>query len=229
MPAIVTLTLNPAIDVSTSTEQVTAERKLRCEAARRDPGGGGINVARVVSRLGGEALAVFTAGGFSGEQLKALIEAEGVASLAIPVNGETREDFTVVETDGGAQYRFVLPGPAMAPDEWTACLEAVTGLSPLPAYLCASGSLPPGAPPDAFAQLADVAVVLGARLVIDTSGPPLKAALDRGVWLVKPNLNEMRDLTGETLADEAAQVAVCHFQEGVQGLQDGPSTWIPSP
>ena len=209
MPAIVTLTLNPAIDVSTSTAQVAPERKLRCAPARRDPGGGGINVARVISRLGGEALAIFTAGGFSGERLRDLVRAEGLASLAIPASGETREDFTVMETDGGAQYRFVLPGPAMAQAEWTACCAALAGLTSPPAFLCASGSLPPGAPPDAYAQLADIAAGLGAKFALDTSGAPLKAALAHGVWLVKPNLNEMRDLTGEALADEAAQVAAC--------------------
>src|SRR5579859_3925003 len=109
MLRIATITLNPAIDVSTSTPRVAPERKLRCSAGRRDPGGGGINVARVVRRLGGEATAVYPAGGFVGRLLQSLVDAEGVTSVAIPVQGETREDFTVYDEAADTQYRFVLP------------------------------------------------------------------------------------------------------------------------
>ena len=97
MTQIITLTVNPAIDVSTSAGRIAPFTKLRCAPARRDPGGGGINVTRVVSKLGGEAAAIYPAGGATGQLLRQLLEREGLQSLAIPTSEVTREDFTVFE------------------------------------------------------------------------------------------------------------------------------------
>ncbi len=104
-------TINPAVDISTSVPVVQPAHKLRCEEVRRDPGGGGINVARVAMRLGADVLAAFTVGGPIGDHLKDLVKQEGIRSLTIPIRNDTREDFAVVETETGQQYRFVLPGP----------------------------------------------------------------------------------------------------------------------
>ncbi len=209
MPHIATLTLNPAIDVSTSTPRVEPERKLRCGPGRRDPGGGGINVARVVRRLGADSTAIYTIGGFVGRLLESLVNAEGVTSMAIPVRGETREDFTVYDEAADTQFRFVLPGPELEADEWTACLDAVRALGRWPDLFCASGSLPPGAPEDAYARIAAIVAGRGVRFALDASGPALKHALDAGVDLVKPNLREMRELTGLGLEDQASRLAAC--------------------
>ena len=209
MPHIVTLTLNPAVDLATSVDRMEPVRKLRCSAGRRDPGGGGINVARVVKRLGADVTAVYPAGGYAGAWLERLIDAEGVNSLAVPIRDETREDVTVFEEASGQQYRFVLPGPRLDADEWAACLEAVATLGPGADFVCASGSLPPGVPDDVYAQLAGRAAGWGARLALDTSGAALKAALTGRVYLIKPSLGEMRELTGAPLDDAAARVRAC--------------------
>jgi 6-phosphofructokinase 2 len=209
MPGVVTLTMNPAIDLSTAVDRVEPVRKLRCEAGRRDPGGGGINVARVVGRLGGAVTALYPVGGDVGRLLQRLVAAEGVASLTVPVAGETREDVTVLDRSSGDQYRFVLPGPRLEEAEWTACLDALRAQGPGPAFVCASGSLPPGAPEDLYARVARLACGWGAKVLLDTSGSALKAALGAGVHLIKPNLRELRDLTGATLDDEAARLAAC--------------------
>jgi 6-phosphofructokinase 2 len=148
MALIVTLTPNPAIDISTSVDEVVPVRKLRCEAARRDPGGGGINVARVVQRLGAEVTAIYPAGGCTGELLRRLVKREGVQSLAIPVAEETRESFTALDQKSGEQYRFVLPGAPLSEAEWCACLDALEAVDPLPPFVVCSGSLPPGVPDD---------------------------------------------------------------------------------
>jgi len=202
MPDIVTVTLNPAVDVATSIERVLDTRKLRCSAGRRDPGGGGINVARVVQRLGGDCLALYLAGGVMGRMLTQLLDAEHVAGLCIGIAGETRENFSVSETATGREYRFVLPGPPVTQDEWERCLDQVNSFAAPPRYLVMSGSLPPGAPADLYARLARTASARGTRVVLDTSGPALAAALDAGVYLVKPSLNELRELTGQPLATE---------------------------
>jgi 6-phosphofructokinase 2 len=107
MPEILTVTTNPALDIATATEIIEPSRKLRCEAPRYDPGGGGINVARAVHMLGGDALAVFPAGGASGQMIEALLGDEGVPNVAVPVPGITRESVAVVERQSGKQYRFL--------------------------------------------------------------------------------------------------------------------------
>lgn len=201
MADILTLTLNPALDLFTSVDQVVPAHKLRCGPHQMHPGGGGINVARVLHRLGADVLALFTAGGVTGERLSELLAQEGLRAQAVPIGGETRESFTVHEGLSGQDYRFVLPGPALTETEWQACLHHVP--SCLPArFVVASGSLPPGVPSDFHARLAQCTRQAGARFVLDSSGPALAAALQAGVWLVKPSLRELRELTGLPLESE---------------------------
>lgn len=209
MTLVVTLTLNPAIDVSTSTERVEPTRKLRCAPGRRDPGGGGINVARVVRRLGAEALAIYPAGGITGRLLQQLVEREEVRSLVIPASGETREDFTVLEAASGEQYRFVMPGPHLHGVEWMACLKALADLAVKPEIVCVSGTLPPGVPDDFYARVAEIVASWGVRLALDCAGAPLRAAIEERIFLIKPNLRELAELTGQSLEDDASRVRAC--------------------
>ena len=203
MTDILTLTMNPALDLATSTATVTDTHKLRCSAPLRFPGGGGINVARVLQRLGADCLALYPVGGVQGQQLRQLLDHEQVRSCCVEIAGETRQSFSVLETSSGREYRFVLPGPTLAPAEWQACLDRFSALDAPPRYLVASGSLPPGVPADFYARLARLARARGTRVVLDTSGPALAEALQEGVYLVKPSLRELRQLTGQPLADEA--------------------------
>src|SRR5262245_39903986 len=209
MPAIVTFTINPAVDISTSVAVVRPAHKLRCAAPRRDPGGGGINVARVVTRFGADVLAVFTVGGPIGEHLKELVAREGIRSLTIPIRADTREDLAVVESETGQQYRFVLPGPALAETEWRACLDALASPDLEPRFLVASGSLPPGVPEDSYAKPATTMRGGDVKLIVDTSGLPLQRALEAGVYLIKPNLREMRELLGTPMDRELDCIAAC--------------------
>ena len=206
MQPILTLTVNPALDVSTATEQVISGHKLRCGASRLDPGGGGVNVSRVVQRLGGRTLAVYTAGGPTGEAYRRLIEAERVPTLAVPIQGSTREDFTVDETTTGEQFRFVLQGPELSEPEWRLCLALVADSIPVGGYVVASGSLPPGVPDDFYAQVARLARLHDAHCIVDASGPALSEALAEGVFLVKPSRRELGLHFGTTLASDESQV-----------------------
>ena len=201
---ILTVTLNPSIDVSAATPTVTTEHKLRCTDVRRDAGGGAINVARVLTRLGADCQALYPLGGVLGQMLRRLLEEDGISSIALDIAEETRESFTVLERASGREYRFVLSGPQLAEAEWQACLDRVAAMSEPPGYVVASGSLPPGAPEDFYARLARIVRARGGRMVLDASGPALAAALEEGVYLVKPNLRELRELTGESLEDEQA-------------------------
>jgi 6-phosphofructokinase 2 len=209
MPHVVTLTLNPALDVSTSTPAVEPAHKLRCAAPLIHPGGGGINVARVLTRLGGDVLALFPQGGVTGRMLHDLLDAEGVACEGVEIAGETRESFAVHEESSGREFRFVLPGPEMTAAELRACLARLEALLPGTVMVVASGSLPPGAPPDFYASVARMLAQRGVPLVLDTSGPALAAALQAGVHLIKPSLRELQELTGEPLADTSQRLAAC--------------------
>ena len=198
MATIVTVTVNPAIDTSCSVEQVVPERKLRCSEPHHDPGGGGLNVARAVRRLGGEAVAFWTGGGALGQLLGRLLDEEGLDHRAIRVEGMTRESLTVLETSTTLQYRFGMPGPPLHSQEVQECLSHVQGFRPTPDYLVLSGSLPPGAPDDLYAQFARQAPA-GCRVVLDASGNALQLGLGAGVYLIKPNVRELGQLAGRVI------------------------------
>jgi 6-phosphofructokinase 2 len=204
---IVTLTMNPAIDVSASVKHIMTDHKIRCLKTRRDPGGGGINVARTLKRFGADPLAIFPMGGPSGHMLERLVAAEEVRHQSFMIARDCRANFTANELETNNQYRFVLPGPTLGEEEWTAGLGLMTAASSS-GYAVASGSLPRGVPHDFYARLArNLRVSGGAKLVLDTSGPPLKHALDVGCYLVKPSLSEFTDLLGEGTPDHAACLA----------------------
>lgn len=209
---IVTLTLNPAIDGASRTDRVQPTHKIRTTGDRYDPGGGGINAARVIAELGGSALPVYLAGGATGDVLDELMAARGMPFRRVPIAGHTRIALSVFETTTGQEYRFVPEGPAITPGEWLACLDLIDGLDF--DWLVASGSRPPGLPDDCFVTLVRRAADRGAHVVLDSSGPALAATLAAGgLALVKPSLGEFRRLTGLPLEDtdavaEAARAVV---------------------
>jgi len=209
VPDIVTLTINPAIDMFVDVDHVEPTGKMRCSAPKRDPGGGGINVARVAHRLGADVAAIYPIGGAIGKLLQRLVEREGIASLVTPSHVETRENFTAYDDATGVQYRFVLPGSRLHQAEWEACLDKLTSLPKRPKFVVACGSLPPGVPDDFFARVVRQAKALGAKAVVDTSRAPLKIALKEGVMLIKPNLQEMADFAGAALDNDADCIAAC--------------------
>jgi 6-phosphofructokinase 2 len=200
---VVTVTLNPSVDLSVSVERLVDTVKLRCSPPRKDPGGGGINVARVLKRLGNTCLAIYLAGGSVGDCLADLLDEERVARKCIAVLGETRENVTVLETSTLREYRFLMPGPTIAQHEWHGCLDALEAITPLPRYVVASGSLPPGVPVDFYARVARWAHRHDVRMFVDASGEALAAALETGVFLVKPSLDELRGIVGAPLATPA--------------------------
>ena len=183
-----TLTLNPSIDVASETDKVEPERKVRTCCERIDPGGGGINVARVLDRLGVGVEALFLAGGATGKAFDELLGRSSLARRPIWIADDTRTSLTVHEKSG-AEYRFVPEGPTISAKELEACREAIAA-TPCD-YFVASGSLPPGVPDDFYGSVAALAREQGAQFVLDTSGPELKAAVDRGgIALLKVSKEE---------------------------------------
>jgi 6-phosphofructokinase 2 len=206
---IVTLTMNPALDVTADAEEVRPTDKVRCHAVRYDAGGGGINVARFAGALGGDVVAVFAAGGSTGERLVDLVYASRTPYTLVPLGGATRESFTVNDRAGDLQYRFVLPGPILTAAECALCLdklrEAIPPAVASACYVVASGSLPPGVPPDFYQRVADLCREVGARLILDTSVDAL-THVRSGVYLLKPSVRELRDCVDRPLSTLPEQV-----------------------
>jgi 6-phosphofructokinase 2 len=206
MQSILTITMNPTIDKSTRVQRVVPERKLRCEALRYEPGGGGINVSRAIRKLGGKSTALYTSGQSHGQMLEALLEQEGLDHRPMQIKERTRESFTVYEDSTGQQFRFGTPGPELKESEWQECLERLFAIDPAPDYLVASGSIPPGVPHDFYARLARFSKEVGTRMILDTTADPFTLAVREGVFLIKPNLREFRTLAEHAIADESQQV-----------------------
>lgn len=208
--SVVTITMNPVIDASTSAKIVVPSKKTRCKPPVYEPGGGGINVSRALKKLECKSTAIFFSGGRNGKILEQLIRKDNIEYVVLPTEESTRENIMVMDNQSGEQYRFVMPGPHIKEKEWQSVLDMLEDLSPRPDYIVASGSLPPGVPDDFYARVARWANKHDVRMVLDTSGPGLKPALEEGVYLAKPNLRELGEmlnnekLTGMQL-DEAAR------------------------
>lgn len=196
MTRIVTVTLSPALDLTTGVARLYPDAKLRCEHPVYAPGGGGINVARAIQRLGGDALALFAAGGATGQHLRELLDGEGLPNQPLPIAAWTRECINLTEQTSAQQYRLVMPGAPLSLGEQTQLLAALAAL-PSPEYLVISGSFPEGLATDFLPRLLDVARQQGARCILDSAAPVLRQALDiGGVFLIKPNIDELCALVG---------------------------------
>ena len=227
MGKIVTITFNPSIDKSTTIPHLLPEKKLRCTEPVFEPGGGGLNVSRAIKKIGGQSTAIYTAGGHTGKFLENLVAAEGVLSIAVPVEDYTRENLIVVDKSANQQYRFGMPGPELKEKEWQECLHILDREDAVE-FIVASGSLPPGVPLDIYGRIAAIAHKKGAKLIVDTSGEALKHAVNEGVYLLKPNLGELSTLAGKEeihaeAVDDVAREVIASGKCEVIVVSMGPS------
>lgn len=225
---VLTITLNPALDVTTSTERLFPRRKLRCSVPRYDPGGGGVNVSRAIKRLGGGSCAFVALAGAMGQQYRDLLASDGIDAEIWEVAGETRLSLTVMEQSSGEHFRFVLPGPQFPRGEAEKLLARLAAtIADGYRFVVASGSLPPGLPVDFYARLARLARDAGAKFIIDAAGPSLSAALVEHPYLIRLNHLEAQELIGggdpqatahrmteELLLGGAAEVVIVTVAEG---------------
>jgi 6-phosphofructokinase 2 len=215
MTPIVTLTLNPTVDLITGVDRVEPDRKLRMDPPRYDPGGGGINVSRAVHRLGGSTFALYTAGGPMGELLERLLTEEQINSRSIAIDdGNTRVNPNIFEHGSDRIYRFIMPGPRLDKSAIGQCHQLVMDAAQNAEYLVISGSLPEGVPEDTYADIINDLREFDCRVLLDTSGDALKRALDSGAYLIKPNLRELSNVTGRDFDSDHDIVAAA------QGLID---------
>ena len=214
MSSIITITFSPCIDKSTSIEALIPNNKLQCASPKLEPGGGGINVARAIKKLGGEALAIYPSGGYTGKHFNHLLSKENIPVMIIETLNESRENIIVLDKSANKQYRFGMPGTALQEEEWKQCLQAIEKTTKVE-FIVASGSLPPGVPNDIYGRIALIAKKKNAKLIVDTSGEALKHAVNEGVFLVKPNIAELGYLAGKEInTDEAVNISQSLISKG---------------
>ncbi len=205
MPArVVTLTINPAVDLASQAASVQPGHKIRTFGERYDAGGGGINVARVISELGGETLALFASGGVTGRFIEEFLTTVKVPWQSVQIGGACRISVTVRDQSSGQEYRFVPRGPELSAPECASILGTLAGVQA--DWVIASGSLPPGAPANFYGKAAELVRARGGRFALDTSGSALTGALKHGISLLKPSLSELESIVGQEVRSLPAQM-----------------------
>lgn len=215
MPAILTVTLNPTVDLSTAAESVRPGLKLRCEAPQVDPGGGGINVSRAIKLLGGRSTALVAIGGASGARLLELLTKEGIATIGFQGPGETRLSLSVTERATNDQYRFVLPGPDWSERDVDRAIDTIDQATGSDTLVVLSGSQPPGVAKNFPAILAGHVAERAARLIVDTSGPALFNLVEAphpAIHVLRMDGEEAEELAGRPLHEPG------HSADFAQGL-----------
>lgn len=212
MKDILTVTLNPALDISTTTDRVIAGPKLRCDPIVVDPGGGGINVARVAAEMGAHARAFVALAGPSGMRLEATLSELGIPLVRMKAPDETRESFAVHDRETGAQYRFVLPGPHWSEEDVAESLQAIAASVPKGGIVVLSGSQPPGVSVHYATELCRALLPQEAQVIVDTSGPALEylaAGTDPAPAVLRMDSEEAEQLAGRPLVTrrESAEFA----------------------
>jgi 1-phosphofructokinase len=210
---IVTLTLNPSVDRTVEVEALARGEVMRALGVRVDPGGKGINVSRALASHGRPTRAVVTVGGAEGEHLVTLLRGTGIEIVPVPIEGAIRSNIAIVEPDG-TTTKLNEPGAQLSADELAAVFSAVKRAVESADWLVASGSLPPGTPADVYADLIRSLTGSGICVAVDTSGPALEAVLGAGPNLVKPNRDELAEVTGQPLLTIADVVeAACRLRD----------------
>ena len=203
MDKILSISLNPAVDISSTAEAVKPTVKVRTSNQVHDPGGCGVNVARVIVTLGGKPELLYLAGGATGALMREILSSLALDQHWVAASAPTRISYTVRDLEQGLEYRFIPEGPAISRDEFQQVLDIVEQLDF--DYVVTTGSLPKNAPKNAYAQIANIAAQKGARVILDSSGRALSETLEQAsVFLVKPSLEEMEQLSGKSLGPEQA-------------------------
>lgn len=229
---ILTITLNPCIDKSSSVEIFKPESKLRCTEVVNEPGGGGINVSKALQKLETASVALFPAGGHNGNMLCSLLKQEAILFHAVDTKVETRENWIVLETSTNNQYRFTFPGREVQEETIKTLIDQIRAFTPT--FVVASGSLPPGLPDYFYGLIVKNAAAVGAKCIVDTSGPALQALKGKHAYMIKPNISELckmlnvDSLEKEEVPDAAQQAIMDGYAEMIVVSMGPDGAWLVS-
>ena len=196
---IYTVTLNPALDKTVEIPGMALDTVNRITEMRTDPGGKGINVSKVIAKLGGESCAVGILGGGSGKMLEKLLENENFTAQFRFVEGQTRTNLKIIDREGHTNTDINEPGLTVTAAELDALLrELLAELRPGDIVVLA-GSLPKGAPQDTYRSWTAACKKAGARVFLDADGALLAEGIKAAPYLIKPNDDELSRLAGKKL------------------------------
>lgn len=217
MRDILTVTLNPALDLATSVTHVQANVKLRCSPPDLDPGGGGLNVSRAIHLLGGHSRSFVALGGDTGQALLKLLHEFGLDPVIHEAPGETRQSLAVTDLSNHDQFRFMLPGPDWSRGDLDAARAAIKAAAPKDGYLVLSGSGPSGAAPDLYARICGDFADTDVKLVLDTSGPTLAhlaAGQEKPPLVLRMDSHEAEELARRPLPSRKDSALFAHTLVG---------------
>ncbi|MER7897207.1 1-phosphofructokinase family hexose kinase [Streptomyces sp. NPDC096046] len=194
---ILTVTLNTALDITYRVGSLRPHASHRVSEVTEGPGGKGVNVARVLAALGHEVAVTGFTGGATGRVVRERLAAvPGVMDAFVPISGATRRTIAVVDERTGDTTQLNEPGPLVTPTEWSSFQEAYADLLPSASAVALCGSLPPGVPVGAYAGLVRTARAAGVPVLLDTSGEALRRGVAARPDMIKPNTDELAELTG---------------------------------
>jgi 6-phosphofructokinase 2 len=227
---IATVTLNPSLDKTVTVEQLVIDETNRWTSFRRDPGGKGINVSRVIHELRGKTIVYGFIGGVDGEILKQLLQQQGVPFDFTPIKGEVRSNLIITNMETCCQTRIDAPGPHISKGELESLISKIIHTEPKPSFLVMAGSIPPGVPDNIYARLIEEAKAQGVKTVLDSDGQWLREGIKAKPTVIKPNVHEAEDLLGTKLKDEASiiQAAKTLVNQGIEvvAISRGPDGLI---
>jgi len=220
---IATVTLNPSLDLTIEVESLVVDDVIRMKNIRKDPGGKGINVSRVINTLGGPTVAYGFIGGHEGGELSVLLAEEGILTSFIAVEGNTRINVIISEASTGSQTRINAEGPKVELgdlDRLRERLWKVGGVYSAIQFMVFAGSLPPGLSKTTYRDLVEEAAERGIKAVLDTDGDALKYGVRAKPYMIKPNTYELERLVGRSLSNasdkEIIEAALEVYKSGVE-------------
>lgn len=227
---IATVTLNPALDQHVEVDNLVLDDTNRWVSFKRQPGGKGINVSRVLRELGGETVAYSFIGGHAGDDIERLLKEEGVHTDFTRIKTEIRSNFIITDLKTHRQTRISAPGPRVTPGEFKKLLDRITGIKPRPQYIIFAGSVPPGVPYYIYRELIDRMKVLGIRTVLDAADMWLIEGIHARPDIIKPNVREAQTLLGVELKTEediiCAVKTIVGMGVGIAAISRGPDGMI---
>jgi 1-phosphofructokinase len=215
---IVTVTLNPVLDRTLTVPHIVFNDMMRATASRLDWGGKGLNVSRALQALGVDSVAMGLVGGATGQMLERGLNDMGIATDLMPIAGETRTNVVVTDAAGDRYIKVNEAGPPVREEEVAAFVKRVRKKARPGDIWVLSGSLPPGVASDLYAQLVALVQGRGAKVFLDASGEPLRLGCAVGPYLVKPNVVEAQEMTGQNIVSEADALDAMAFfvRQGIE-------------
>lgn len=215
---IITVTLNPALDKTVEIPDFSLDAVNRITAMRTDPGGKGLNVSKVIAKLGGTSTVVGVLGGTTGRRIADAMDALGIACQFTFVDGETRTNLKVIDPARHTNTDLNEPGLTVDQETLDHMRDALVAAIRPGDIVVLSGSLPKGAPADTYGSWTAACRTAGARVFLDADGEPLAHGLAAKPYLAKPNNHELSRLTGRALetADDLLAAARTLIADGVE-------------